>query len=168
MSDPPSSSTPERASTRQSLAGTLTVARPAYDAVVAHAREGALAEVCGVLGGERGADGGCEGGGEASDARVAADGVRRVANVADDARTTYELEPTEQLAAMDAVEAAGMDVVGFYHSHPAGPPRPSRTDVARATWPGYSYVIVALDGEPFVGSWRWTGEAFVPQRVAIG
>ena len=38
----------------------------------------------------------------------------------------------------------GLDVVGFFHSHPAGPAQPSASDLARA-WPGYLYIIVAAD-----------------------
>jgi proteasome lid subunit RPN8/RPN11 len=71
---------------------------------------------------------------------------------------------------LDALEARGPDLVGFYHSHPAGPPAPSATDVARATWPGLSYVIVVLDGRhPYVGSWRWNAEAgtFDQEVVAL-
>jgi proteasome lid subunit RPN8/RPN11 len=38
----------------------------------------------------------------------------------------------------------GLDIVGFYHSHPDHPARPSDTDLAEATLPGYSYVIVSV------------------------
>ena len=37
---------------------------------------------------------------------------------------------------------AGLTVLGFYHSHPDHPARPSETD-RRHAWPYYSYVIVA-------------------------
>jgi proteasome lid subunit RPN8/RPN11 len=38
-------------------------------------------------------------------------------------------------------------IVGVYHSHPAGPARPSETDVAEAYYPDWLYVIVGLAGE---------------------
>ena len=38
--------------------------------------------------------------------------------------------------------ALGLDVVGFFHSHPNGSVQPSPTDLERA-WPGYLYLIVA-------------------------
>jgi proteasome lid subunit RPN8/RPN11 len=42
----------------------------------------------------------------------------------------------------------GLDVVGYYHSHPDHPARPSEYDRAHA-WPWYSYVIVSVErGEP--------------------
>jgi proteasome lid subunit RPN8/RPN11 len=128
--------------------------------MVEHARAGAPDEVCGVLGGNRGE------GEEPSTVRRAL----RATNAAETPRTRYALDPAEQLTRMQEIEDAGESVVGFYHSHPRGPPEPSGVDEARATWPGYSYVIVVLDGpdsEPFVGSWRWTGERFTPERVAL-
>lgn len=123
------------------------------DGLVAHAREGAPAEVCGVLGGRW----------EDGDAHVTEH--RRVANVADAPRTRYELDPAEQVAAIDAIEQAGNEVVGFYHSHPRGPDEPSATDERLATWPGKVYAIVSLAGEPAVRAWRWTGDAFERERV---
>jgi proteasome lid subunit RPN8/RPN11 len=132
----------------------LELTRGVYDAVIDHAREGRPREVCGVLGGEAG---------DPALART----HRRAENAAADPRREYRIDPGEQLALLEAVETAG-DVVGFYHSHPAGPPRPSPTDEARAAWEGYSYLIVAMDGEhPYVGSWRWTGEAFEREAVAV-
>lgn len=120
--------------------------RKAYDAIVEHARDGVPHEICGVLGGEYG------------DERSRVGSVHRAENVANDPETRYYIDPEDQLELIDGIEDGGNDVVGFYHSHPAGPTGPSMTDVDRATWPGYSYVIVALDGEPFVGAWRWNGE----------
>ncbi|PSP56140.1 hypothetical protein BRC82_03040 [Halobacteriales archaeon QS_1_67_19] len=124
--------------------------------MVTHAREGAPAEVCGILAGTRG------------------DGEHRAKerfpaeNAADRPRTQYEIDPREQLELMERVEARGREVVGFYHSHPRGPEGPSATDAAEATWPGRSYVIVSLDGDgASVGSWRWTGEEFAEETVRI-
>jgi proteasome lid subunit RPN8/RPN11 len=124
------------------------------EAIVEHAREGAPEEVCGVLGGRRGEE-------------SAATTSRRAENVAVTPRTRYELDPAEQLRLMDDIENGGDDVVGFYHSHPAGPAGPSETDAAQATWTGYSYVIVDLSREPSVGSWRWTGERFEEERFEV-
>lgn len=152
--------------------------------IVAHAREGAPEEVCGILAGSRGD-------GEHADHRVEA--ARPAGNVADRPRTRYEIDPREQLELVEAVEDAGRAVVGFYHSHPRGPGEPSATDAAEATWPGRSYLIVSLDGgvdsrdspevpgehaasgtsaerhpsDASVGSWRWTGEEFVPEDVRV-
>lgn len=37
----------------------------------------------------------------------------------------------------------GMEVLGFYHSHPDAPARPSQYDIKHA-WPWYSYIIVSV------------------------
>lgn len=130
----------------------------AYDTVVDHALSGTPEEVCGVLGGDYGEE----------SSRV--ESVRRVTNVAARPRTTYEIAPEEQLSVMEAIEEAGRDVVGFYHSHPDGPFGPSRTDAREATWSARSYVIVTLAGRhPVVGSWRWDGdrETFVREVLRV-
>jgi proteasome lid subunit RPN8/RPN11 len=38
----------------------------------------------------------------------------------------------------------GLEIVGYYHSHPDHPAAPSRFDADHA-WPWYSYVIVRVD-----------------------
>ncbi|ELZ46151.1 Mov34/MPN/PAD-1 family protein [Halorubrum californiense DSM 19288] len=136
----------------------IEFARAAYDDVVRHARAGGAEEVCGVLAGAR------RDGDEASVVARA----HRAENVADAPETRYRIDPEAQLELFEAIEAEGRDVVGFYHSHPAGPARPSETDAERATWPGYSYVICALDGHPFVGSWRWRGDEGGFERETVG
>ncbi|MFC6992549.1 desampylase [Haladaptatus sp. GCM10025707] len=117
---------------------------------------GAPEEICGIL----------EGGREGDTAQVQA--AHPVENVAEQPRTRYTLDPEAQLDVMEEIEERGASVVGFYHSHPDGPTGPSATDEAQATWPGYSYVIVALAGRPFVGSWKWTGDRFEQEVVSVG
>ena len=133
--------------------------RAAYDDVVSHAYSGDEEEVCGVLAGRRGTDG------EASIVTR----THEAENAAETPAVRYLIDAEEQLAVIEAVEDDGLNVVGFYHSHPAGPTRPSETDATQAAWPNYSYVICALDGYPFVGSWRWRGdEAGFEQETVSG
>ncbi|PSP68643.1 hypothetical protein BRC85_02060 [Halobacteriales archaeon QS_1_69_70] len=135
---------------------TLLLPEAARDGIIAHAREGAPEEVVGVLAGERGAD------------RSVVACTLRADNAADATGTRYEIAPGEELELLERVDEAGQDVVGFYHSHPDGPLAPSAVDARRAAWRGYSYLVVSLaDAEPAVGSWRWTGEAFRAERVAL-
>jgi proteasome lid subunit RPN8/RPN11 len=42
------------------------------------------------------------------------------------------------------LKAEGLDIVGYYHSHPDHPPRPSNYDTEHA-WPWYSYMIVRVE-----------------------
>ena len=61
----------------------------------------------------------------------------------------FTLSPKAYRAAQAAAETDDLDVVGFYHSHPDHPARPSETDLKEAPFPGYAYVIVAVkDGQP--------------------
>jgi proteasome lid subunit RPN8/RPN11 len=59
----------------------------------------------------------------------------------------YRMEPAEQLRAFQRFEADAMDLVGIYHSHPAGPAQPSKTDVAEAYYPDAAYLIWSMDIE---------------------
>ncbi|ELY68506.1 desampylase [Natrinema versiforme] len=113
------------------------------ETVCERAREGRPEEICGVLSGEYEPEG-----------RSRVRSQYPAENVAETPRTRYEIDPEEQLAIFDRLEDRGEEIVGFYHSHPRGPPRPSATDTAQATWPDRSYLIVSL--EPLeIGSWRW-------------
>ena len=59
------------------------------------------------------------------------------------------IEPREILRVDREAREAGREILGFYHSHPDHPARPSHFDEAHATWPGYSYVILSIvDGNP--------------------
>ncbi len=61
------------------------------------------------------------------------------------------MDPAEQVRVMVEIEAAGWEVCGIFHSHPAGPPVPSPSDVAQAYYPEAAYVILAPDGH---GAWN--------------
>jgi proteasome lid subunit RPN8/RPN11 len=75
--------------------------------------------------------------------------VWRVENQAEQLRTRrYRIHPDDYRDADRYAAEEDLDIVGFYHSHPDHPARPSETDLAEATLPGYSYVIVSvLDGK---------------------
>jgi proteasome lid subunit RPN8/RPN11 len=53
----------------------------------------------------------------------------------------YRIDPREQIAAFNQIEAQGLELVGIYHSHPAGPLAPSPTDIAEAFYPAAVYLI---------------------------
>jgi proteasome lid subunit RPN8/RPN11 len=73
----------------------------------------------------------------------------------------------------DAEKAAlgkKLDVVGWYHSHPDHPARPSQYDREHA-WPWYSYVIVSVaNGKPAeMTSWRLSDDRsdYACEQIAI-
>jgi proteasome lid subunit RPN8/RPN11 len=96
--------------------------------MLAHAREGAPQEVCGILAGKNG--------------QVLR--IHRATNVAASPLVRYEMEPRQQMEIMLAIDTAGEDMIGIYHSHPLTPAYPSRTDQALAYYPDSVYVIVSL------------------------
>ncbi len=56
----------------------------------------------------------------------------------------FSIDPAQQLAVEKSAEKDGKAVLGYYHSHPDHPARPSEYDREHA-WPYYSYVIVAIE-----------------------
>ena len=72
-------------------------------------------------------------------------------NQAGNAEREYFISGQQVLEAERAAHARGLQVIGFYHSHPASPAEPSRTDLERA-WPGYLYIIAGAQSG-MVGCW---------------
>jgi proteasome lid subunit RPN8/RPN11 len=100
-------------------------------AVLAHARETAPAECCGVLIGTEGHV-------------VEAVRTRNIAG----RPTRFEIDPKDHLDARRSARARGLDIVGFYHSHPHSPAAPSDTDTAEANYPDHLHLIVSLASDP--------------------
>jgi len=64
------------------------------------------------------------------------------------ARDRYQIDPKEQLRIERDARERGLDVLGYFHSHPDHPAQPSHTDLA-LSWEEVLYVIVAVDaGKP--------------------
>ena len=85
------------------------------------------------------------------------------------ARDRYILDPRDQLQAEKDARARGLEVVGFWHTHPDHPARPSQFDADHA-WAEYVYVIMAIDAgsQVDVTAWVLEGEdtpAFRPEPI---
>ena len=65
------------------------------------------------------------------------------ANAADDATKAYEIVPEELFRLMREIRAAGLELLGIYHSHPTGEIRPSVRDIERAYYPAVAYFILS-------------------------
>jgi len=61
----------------------------------------------------------------------------------DSARNRFSLTPEDVLLAERAAAEQKLELVGWYHTHPDHPARPSEIDREHA-WPWYSYVILAV------------------------
>jgi proteasome lid subunit RPN8/RPN11 len=111
----------------------IALTHTALHKIKVHAMEAYPEECCGILvGTER------EGGKEVYD-------VIRIGNAKDENRTRrFLITPAEYKRAEEAAAAEGLGVMGFYHSHPDHPARPSQFDLDHA-WPWCSYIIAAVE-----------------------
>jgi desampylase len=89
------------------------------------------------------------------------------ANVHPDPESHFEIDPKALIAAHRAARGGGLELLGYYHSHPGGRAEPSAADQAAASGDGRIWAIVA-GGE--VRFWRDQPGAFValPSRVVGG
>ena len=62
--------------------------------------------------------------------------VEKVIRVRNQAQSPvrFVMDPYEQLRAFDWIEASGLDLLGIFHSHPAGPETASTTDILEAAY----------------------------------
>ena len=85
-------------------------------------------------------------------------------------RNRFLIDPLDQLRVEKDARARGLDVLGYYHSHPDHPARPSNYDREHA-WPWYSYVILSVDrGTPRdLTCWVLSEDrlAFQPEQVEL-
>ncbi len=73
-------------------------------------------------------------------------------------RNRFLIRPEELLAGEKYARDQGLDVVGFYHSHPDDRAVPSRYDLEHA-WPTYSYVVTSIENGQAVALRSWEMES---------
>jgi proteasome lid subunit RPN8/RPN11 len=105
----------------------LKIQQHVIDAMIAHARDVAPNECCGLLAG--------------ADRLI--DECIRTRNVKA-SPTEYLVDPADHFAAIRRLRNEGREVVGAYHSHPRSAAVPSPTDVSEAHYPEFVYLIVSL------------------------
>ncbi len=109
----------------------MKIRQAAFDAIQAHGAEGYPNEICGIMLGQ------------VSTHTVGE--VRRAKNIiVERSRDRYEIDPIDHIRIQREADGAGLDIVGYYHSHPDHPAQASRFDTERA-WAGYVYVIVSIE-----------------------
>ncbi|SNT22300.1 Proteasome lid subunit RPN8/RPN11, contains Jab1/MPN metalloenzyme (JAMM) motif [Granulicella rosea] len=115
----------------------LRIQFPHYEALRIHGEETYPHECCGVLLGknEPGQDG---------PVNVVHQIVRAGNTRTDSAHNRYNIAPGELIKIQRQARGLGLDIVGFYHSHPDHPAMWSSTDIAEAHWLGCSYVITRV------------------------
>ena len=101
-------------------------------------------------------------------ARLAAGLVHRNAIQEEGPRRRFLVRPSDYREAEKRASDAGGELLGFYHSHPDHPARPSQYDLDHA-WPFFSYVIVSVrEGvSEDMTSWRLREDrsAFDPEEL---
>jgi len=111
----------------------LQMTKAVYNAIRAHGEETYPHECCGALLGRSTPDG------WQIEAAVKAGNTRT-----DSAHNRYQIAPVELVKIEREARQRGLDIGGFYHSHPDHPAQWSQTDFAEAHWLGCSYVITAV------------------------
>jgi proteasome lid subunit RPN8/RPN11 len=116
----------------------LKLSEPIYNALRKHGEETYPHECCGVLLGRsvQNADN--------LDINTVEDAVRAGNTRTDAAHNRYHIAPQELIKIQRQGRERGLDIVGFYHSHPDHPAQWSKTDFEEAHWLGCSYVITAV------------------------
>lgn len=121
----------------------ITLARALIDTLHAEASRAAPLEACGLLLG-RGS-------------RI--DTIQPARNVHPAPETHFEIDPKALIEAHRNARGGGLEIVGYYHSHPIGPPEPSATDRALAARDGRIWAIIGLGR---VELWRDAISGFEP------
>lgn len=99
--------------------------------MIAHARDEAPNECCGLLVGPP----------EAIDEIVCCSNL-------DASPVRYRLDPRQHIDTNRRLRGTGRAVVGVYHSHPRSPAFPSERDIADAHYPEFVWIIVSLQDPP--------------------
>lgn len=93
--------------------------------------------------------------------------VEKVIGVRNQAQSQvrFVMDPYEQLSAFDWIESNGLELLGIFHSHPAGPEIASVTDITEAAYQ-VVHVILSPKGTRWKarGFWIEDGKA---QEVAL-
>ena len=122
---------------------TIRVTRAVLDALASEARAARPAEACGLLFGHA----------------ASILGHQAATNVHSSPHTHFEIDPQALIDAHRAMRQGGPRLVGYYHSHPHGPPEPSATDQAMAAGDGMIWAIV---GSGLTRFWHDDENGFLP------
>ena len=123
---------------------TLIMSQEHFRQILDHTRAESPNEACGLLAGR--------------DGHVMH--VLPAANVAENPRVGYLMDPHDQISHFYAIEEQDLDLLGIYHSHPASSAFPSVTDLSMAYYPEAVYAIISLvqDDSPVLRAFRMVEE----------
>jgi len=113
----------------------LILGKDHWQQMLEHINQHAPLEACGLLAGK-------------------ANRVERVILVRNQAQSAvrFVMDPYEQLQAFAWIDSSGLDLLGIFHSHPAGPDTASQTDIEEA-----AYEVVHLIWAKDQNGWQARG-----------
>jgi proteasome lid subunit RPN8/RPN11 len=113
----------------------LLLSKNHWQEMLNHVYQNAPLEACGLLAGKN-------------------DRVGKVILIRNQAQSPvrFVMDPYEQLQAFEWIDSSGLDLLGIFHSHPAGPETTSATDIAEA-----AYEVIHLIWSPIQGHWQARG-----------
>jgi len=131
----------------------VRIASELIDEIVAHAREDAPNECCGLVAGKDGA-------------------ATRVFRARNEMASplAYNVHPQDLLRITNEIERAGEELAAIYHSHTKSAAEPSQTDInLAANWPDPVYLIcsIAEANAPVVRGWHLSDDAVAEVELSI-
>mgnify|MGYP003402291730 CR=1 FL=1 len=125
------------------MIGQLVISEKHRDEMLAHAERQIPLEACGLLAGKN-------------------DRVEKVFFVRNQAQSPvrFVMDPYEQLKAFEWIDSNGLDLLGIFHSHPAGPETVSVTDIAEAAYEVVHIICSKTENQwNLCGFWIENGQA---------
>ncbi|MFQ5921303.1 MAG: Mov34/MPN/PAD-1 family protein [Anaerolineales bacterium] len=117
-----------------------------------HVAQDTPVEACGLLGGSR--------------SRV--EQVVPIKN-ATGSPVRFRMDPAEQIQALFGFEERGLELIAIYHSHPAGPPGPSKVDLSEAAYPETVQLIwFQEEGDWICRAYRYEDGGAVEVALTVG
>ncbi len=126
------------------MKSSLTLGKKHWQEMLDHILRNLPLEACGLLAGNN-------------------DRVEKVLLVRNQAQSParFVMDPYEQLQAFEWIDSSGLELLGIFHSHPAGPETASVTDIAEA-----AYEVVHLIWSRNGNDWRARGFWIMKGRAA--
>jgi proteasome lid subunit RPN8/RPN11 len=121
----------------------LIVTKSQLEIMRVHVQSCAPLEACGLLAGKDGK-------------------VDKVFTITNEAQSPvrFRMNPAEQLRAFDWMDVNGLELVGIFHSHPAGPETASPTDIAEAAYQVVQIIWSRSGRQTKDGEETWMARAF--------
>lgn len=107
----------------------LELPRSLVNQILAHAQQNPDEEICGLISSKNGG----------------ATRYYRIANTAENKAQRFEMNGSEQIAAMKQMRERGEELMAIVHSHPDAPAIPSALDKENNNYPDVYYLVVSLD-----------------------